>query len=471
MYLRCIAAGLLLCVSVLAASKEQRSEEQENARPVIELEGPSTTSAALYVQAVLEKAYDGIGYDVTYRNVPLARSFIEANKGELDGLRARVAAVADKYPNLIKVPFEILDFRLVLLADRRVCGACNLSDVTQVAVTRGIVALEEELSTALADKDVVEVTTAQQTLELMAAGKVQAAIMSDTNVPDEFYQLNHHWMIRTLAVLPDYHYLHKKHTELVPQLVRQLEAMRKSGVITRLREEYQLRPARQDIANVSLKQINIVSERWKNYTDSDQATYWRILKDIYQKETDELIFTNENWRNARQGLIEGKFDILVGAYAHELPNGFIKSDMHLDYDFPVFAFGADKDALIALLEGNQSFLVCFNTGYSFASWLPDAAIVEEANIKTCREKLKNDSVDMVLDYQINWPEELRGEFPGIELMEGRPLFMFFKDSSKGLKLKSIFEQRYLKLIQSGELPGYFPNPEFYHNANLTPLKG
>ena len=468
MYLKCVSTLLMMWVGFAACAQQdwEQSETTEQQRPSVELEGPNSTPAALYVQAVLEQVYDNIGYDVRYRTVPLARSFIEANKGELDGLRARVAAVADRYPNLIKIPFEILDFSLVLLADRRVCGLCDLSQIQQVAITRGVVALEETLSSTLADKDVVEVTTAQQTLELLLAGKVQAAITPDTNVPRTFFQSNPHILRRTLAVLPDYHYLHKKHAQLVPKLTAELEAMERAGRIAQFREKYQLQPARRDIESVELKRVAIVSESWKNYTDSQEATYWRILRSVYGQHVQQLEFYTQSWHKARAGLINNKADILVGAYAHELPDGFIKSDMHIDYDFPVSAFGKNREKTSALLKGHQSFSVCFKPGYSFQIWLPESAQIQHASIEQCQLKLKNDQVDLVLDYQQFWPETLQQDFPGVKLADGRPLFLFFQDSPKGLKLKALFDKEYPKLVNSGALQSWFPKLEYFNNANL-----
>lgn len=470
MYQRSIAVVILFSL-VWAGSvhgKANHLSSQPPSKKVIELEGPSSTPAALYVQDVLKRVYDNIGYQIKYRQVPLGRSFIEANKGELDGLRARVGTVADKYPNLIKVPFEILDFSLVLLADRRVCGVCDLSSINRLAVTRGIVALEGRLAEQLASKALVEVTSSTQNLELLVAGKVQAAIMSDTNVPPEYYALNHHWMKRTLTVLPDYHYLHKKHRRLVPLLYAELETLQANGTIAALRKNYGLRPVLSTLDNMVLEEVKIVSESWREFTDKEDATYWRIMSDVYKGAVHDVSFETHNWQQAKNALINGDADILVGAYSHELPEGFIKSDMHLDYDLPVRAYGKNKQALSELLKGTQSFSVCFKPGYSFKTWLPASAEIETMDIDLCRQKLLSGTVDMVLDYELSWPENLSDEVKSVELMEGRPLFLFFRDSTHGLKLKSVFDQQYPKLALSGKLAQYFPNTFFYKNANLVP---
>lgn len=470
MYLRFLKAIALLSVCFVGFSYGQNADadNSEEVRPTIELEGPSTTPAALFVQDVLERAYDSIGYQVVYRDVPLARSFVEANKGELAGLRARVGAVADKYPNLVKVPFEILNFNLVLMADRRVCGACELSTINQVALTRGGVAIQELLGDSLKSKDVVEATTGTQALELLKAGKVQAAVLSDTNVPQEYYQLNHHWMKRTLAVLPDYHYLHKSYGHLVPGLQKELEKLQSDGTIARLRSKYGLVPARFDIDNVALEQISFISESWREFTDSEDATYWKILREVYRNSSDELTFTTDTWDNAKTALLSGQSDVLVGAYSHEVVEGLIKSDMHLDYDLPVKAYAREHVSIKALLGGTERFSVCFRPGYSFTVWLPDNATIVHDSNKGCRQKLREAEVDMVLGYENNWPADMNNGYISIELVESRPLFLLFRDNAKGNRLKNLFEREYLKLVLNEELPGYFPSEIYFRNANLLP---
>ena len=471
MYLWRLVILLMLSVGWASPclSKADTQGEEPGQENFIELEGPNQTPAAQFVQDVLERAYQQIGYQVRYRQIPLARSFIEANKGEVDGLRARVATVAEKYPNLIAVPFEILDFSLVLLADRRICGVCDLSSIHQVAVTRGIVAIEGELAEQLADKDVVEVTSGIQSLELLVAGKVQAAIVPDTNVPEAYYELNHHWMKRTLTVLPDFHYLHKKHRKLVKPLAAELEAMQDAGVITQLREKYGLKLARRDVEEANLNSIKVISEKWRQFTDSAKGTYWQIMSEIYASKDQQVTFSTPNWQQAKTRFVNGESDILVGAYAHELGQGFIRSDMHLDYDFPVMAYGKNADTLEALLKAEQPFTVCFKPGYSFEVFLPPGAVITMTNMKVCREQLAQEKIDMVLEYAVNWKGSLKEGFEKVQLVEGRPLFLFFHDSPKGHKLKALFDNRYPQLVTQGKVKDYFPSPFYYQNANLSVL--
>ncbi|MCV2883725.1 hypothetical protein OE749_03285 [Aestuariibacter sp. AA17] len=205
---------------------------------VIELEGPGDSPEARFVQAVLERAYQRIGYEVVYRHVPLARSFIEADKGRLDGLRARIAHVADKYEGLVKVPFVLFDFKLVILADTRLCGECHVSELADLAVARGFEGFTVFRAHTALSANVLEVTHFQQALNLLKEQKVQAAVMSEPLIPDDLAGYGKHWVRRTLAVYPDFHYVNERFAHLVPALTQTLNALETEGVLHALRLQY-----------------------------------------------------------------------------------------------------------------------------------------------------------------------------------------------------------------------------------------
>lgn len=64
-----------------------------------------------YVEDALELAYQGIDYQVEFVTVPLGRSFVEADQGRVDGLKARVSSVAKRYPILERFPFPCFSLK------------------------------------------------------------------------------------------------------------------------------------------------------------------------------------------------------------------------------------------------------------------------------------------------------------------------------------------------------------------------
>lgn len=436
-------------------------------KPIIELEGKNETPAALFVQEVLEKAYANIGYQVQYRNVPLARSFVEANNGRLDGLRARIDSVANKYPNLIKVPFNLLDFQLVLLADRRVCGICDLSQITHVVVPRGFKAFEDFLESNPYELNITQVTGVHQSLDILAAGKVQAAIMSDTNVPDRYYDLNHHWIKQTLATLPDYHYLNKKHARLVPLLLEQFEAFEESGELASIRKKYGVSEVYREPNKVELGEVTAIGGDWLGFTDTDEGTYWKMLRKIYATEKGQIKHTTSNWKRAKQLFKDGKIDLLVGAYEFEVKANMIRSQLHIDYEWPVSAYGKDIERLKLHLAGTSSASACYPLGYEFDQWLPESIeAYEVGNFADCERMLLAGRVDVLVNYSLDVIPEINANYQQVEIAEGRPLFLVFRDTERGKKLRHVFEREFRKLVENNQIEALYPDKEQFERAKI-----
>lgn len=433
----------------------------------IELEGPNKTPAALFVQEFLEKAYGNIGYQVKYRNVPLARSFIEANTGRLDGLRARVGSVADKYPNLVKVPFKLFEFKVVMLADRRVCGACDISQLSHIVVPRGFKAFEDFIATEDIKLNIIEVTGVQQALDILAAGKVQAAVMSDTNVPDSYYHLNHHWIKQTLAVLPDYHYLNIKHKDIVPKLLAEMQKLDTTGQVAILRQKYKLDALQETLPELEVSSISAISGEWIGFTDSEDATYWRVLDRVYKSQVKAVSHKSTNWKRAKTLFANGDVDILMGAYDFEVTDKMIRSNIHIDYEWPLTAFGKDLTLLKRQLDGEVPATACYLLGYDFHEWLSSSIKSYEVSSQAdCERLLKADRVDMLVAYDIDLPITIIDSYPGQQIVGAKPLFAVFHNTVKGRKLQRVFEREFRHLIINNELLSLFPDAEQFHLANF-----
>lgn len=439
----------------------------ETAEKTIELEGKNDTPAALFVQSVLEKAYANLGYKIRYRRVPLARSFVEANNGRLDGLRARIGSVADKYPNLVKVPFNLLDFKVILMADRRVCGVCNLSQITHIVTSRGFKALEDYLADKPYKLNITKVTGTRQSLNMLVEGKVQAAIMPDINVPEEYFESNQHWIKQTLAILPDYHYVNKKHAELVPKLLEQFEDMQASGEMSALRKRYGVSEVYQEFDHNHLGIVKGIAGVWYDFTDTPNGTYWKILEQIFNADRTSFSHQVTNWKRAKQLFDDKKVDILVGAYEFEVKDNMLRSETHVDYEWPVSAYGKDLDKLKRQLAGELPASVCYPLGYDFTEWLPDTIKnYEVTDFIDCERLFTADRVDILMNYSIDLLPEVAEQYPSVEVMEARPLFIAFHDDDRGKQLKDIFEREFHRLIASGQLANYYPDKEQFERANI-----
>lgn len=225
---------LFICAASPVRAWLLETPQQSKQPAVIYLDGPSTSPAALYVQAVLEAAYRQLGYQIEYVKLPLGRGYIEANLGHIDGLRARVASAVENYPNLIQVPVPLMEFDLVMISDQRRCGSCNVQSVGHVATTRGLATFEAFRASEGSHLNVEYVTSPTQAFQMVLAGKVEGAVIAEVNLPEEFNTLQSHWIKNTLLKVSAYHFVHKKHQALVIDLQKQLLNMKNAGSFARL---------------------------------------------------------------------------------------------------------------------------------------------------------------------------------------------------------------------------------------------
>lgn len=460
--MRSVLLFLFVAIAALITNAAWANEK------LIELDGKSHTPAAMFVQELLENAYSNIGYQVTYREVPLARSFVEANSGRLDGLRARIGTVADKYENLVKVPFNLLDFRLVLLADRRVCGVCNLKQLKHVVVPRGMKAFEDFHSGHEDHLVITEVTDIEQALSMLSEGKTQAIILPDISLPADYLSSRQHWIKQTLAVMPDYHYLNKKHQAVVPMVLAELEKMQSSGEISALRKKYNVPEVIPEFAEQNLGTVTGIAAVWFGFTDTADATYWKILSTIFNSTNSKFSHNVTNWKKAKQKFYDGEIDLLVGAYQFEVGDNMLRSEVHIDYEVPVHAYGKDEAKLKAQLAGEEPATVCYPLGYDFNQWLPDTIMnYEVPTFFDCERLFVAGKVDILMNYSLDLLPEITEVYPNVEVEEGKPLFVAFQDNERGRRLKHVFEKGFMSLIESGVLASYYPDKENFDRAKIV----
>ncbi len=466
------ASFILQLVFVSTAVSGQESDSPSNSQlPVLLFDGPGSTPAALYVQSLLEQVYLQLGYQVQYSRVPLARSFVEANAGRLDGLRARVKDAASEYPNLILVPTPLLEFEIISIADRRRCGLCDSDWLNTVVTTQGFKALEDLLSQSKWNWHVEYVARQTQAINMVLQGKVDAAIISDVNLPEDYTQLNVHWVKNSLAVYRDYHFVNKKHRLLVPKIVQILEQMEQDGRLADLRKQYGLSPVSTESPTMNFEKIRASTASWVGFTDTEAGTYRRILKQLYAPYSNLVEFEIVNWKRAKQLFATGKVDMLVGAYSDEMPENSIPSVSHIDYEVPVIAVARNQTILKRLQNQDASISVCYILGYDFnRSLTSNVKPYEVQDMADCERLLKNDRVDVMLDYALDIPPSLLETYPNMEIMESLPLFILFHDNDRGRALKGIFDEQFKIMVKDGTVQSLFPDKEQFINANLVPLQ-
>ncbi|WP_041915735.1 substrate-binding periplasmic protein [Pseudodesulfovibrio mercurii] len=186
--------------------------------------------------AVLREAYARLGIQVIFRDYPARRGLAEADAGGADGEAARMGGLGSELPNLIQV-------RPSIVSVQGVAVTCD-PDLT-IRDRRDLVPLRIGVHTGLrlSDKlvqglDRVTQGHWDQLFHLLYLGRLDVIIGYDGI---ERTQAGHPGAERLRVIrpvrwrVPLYHYLNRRHADLVPRLEAVLERMRINGEMARLR--------------------------------------------------------------------------------------------------------------------------------------------------------------------------------------------------------------------------------------------
>jgi len=195
----------------------------------------STSSSLLttHVQAIVIKAYRRIGIDVAIKPFPTARSLVLSNNGITDGELLRVKNISDFYPNLLIVPIPLHKVQIEAYSLHKAPDIKGLQSLkaTKIGIIRGAKTLESST------KDMQRVIAANhlQLFELLKKKRIEVAIASVNSAQSAMAQLQlaqeevHH---SPLKDFPVYHFVHKKHRQLIPALTQALTDILQSSSLS-----------------------------------------------------------------------------------------------------------------------------------------------------------------------------------------------------------------------------------------------
>lgn len=216
---------IVMCISwaPLQANAERHAEQLQIA---VIGDVPSTDMAI----RLLSAAYSLIGIEMVSVVVPSRRALLMANSGAVDGDLFRIETAGKSANDLIKVPYPLLEGRLlaVVFDPEQIPDA--ESRVRRVAVRRGVVIAErtaEELGMSP-----VLAKSYHQMRRLLEWGRVDLALVSDIEgqSPLNTGDWDHlHIRSEPITRFTLYHYLHRRHADLVAPLAEALEKLEASG--------------------------------------------------------------------------------------------------------------------------------------------------------------------------------------------------------------------------------------------------
>ncbi|MFC4257413.1 hypothetical protein ACFOZ5_00045 [Marinobacter lacisalsi] len=205
---------------------------------------PSTHLAA----HLLSVAYEDLSLSITTEKLPSRRALLTADMGEVDGDLFRIASVGDQYPNLVGVPYPLLEGQLdAVTGNPDLIGLQSLDEIDttrlRVTVRRGVI-IAEQTAEAL-DMVPVRADRYDQMRALLEWQRVDLALVSDI----EGFSPLHDPSWDPFYVFPEpaarfqlFHYLHRQHAELVVPLAAALEKLDRSGERAQITSRYQTLP-------------------------------------------------------------------------------------------------------------------------------------------------------------------------------------------------------------------------------------
>jgi polar amino acid transport system substrate-binding protein len=185
---------------------------------------------------VLIEAFKRIGVLMKIVSLPSERSLINANSGIDDGNYARVEGMDKLYPNLIRVPENIIKFEYVAFSKRLNVCITDWDSLKpyDVGIIRGSKILEANI---LGAKSLIRVKDAKILFDLLNTDKVDVIVydrMEGLALLKELKYSDIRIIRPPLAVKDMYLYLHKKHKDLVPLLTDAIRNMKKDGTYNKI---------------------------------------------------------------------------------------------------------------------------------------------------------------------------------------------------------------------------------------------
>lgn len=222
----------------LAAAAPGLAAAQPAPRPVLAIgtQGGTPSLLGTIAEEVVLQACRRAGIDLKVARLPLMRSIELANRGEIDGDMMRIADVAQRYPNLVRVPTPVAHAHVVVYVRAGAAQRLPREQVGQllIAYTRGTFVLVKHAQ----GLRTVEVDNVDQVFGMLAAARVEAGLATYLDAEQALQRLQLvaavvRWP-QVWAIEPVYLFLHRSREDSVPLLDAALRQMAQKGAIDRV---------------------------------------------------------------------------------------------------------------------------------------------------------------------------------------------------------------------------------------------
>ncbi len=187
---------------------------------------------------IILQAYQKLNIKIDFIYLPAERSLKLSNSGTLDAEDSRLEGLEKTYPNLIKVkiPIEIISlFAYSKNENIKVQGWQSLKPY-KIAYLCGVKVIEKNIAGFNAEK----VSYINQAFSMLKYDRIDLVVAADHSQSKNMIVSDKEIKKLTPAVFefPVYHYVNKKHANLVPKLEAVLQQMTEDKTIERIQREF-----------------------------------------------------------------------------------------------------------------------------------------------------------------------------------------------------------------------------------------
>ena len=215
------------------------------------------------------------------------------------------------------------------------------------------------------------------------------------------------------------------------------------------------------IADNNPSDIIMASEEWSNATNRDgTGLYWDILRAVYEPVGIKTRFIIQSYNGSVKLVKKNRVDAAVGIYPDRI-HGAIFSQYPFVKDYVLVLFKKNKLNQWNGPESLQNKKVAWMKGYSYDDFLEVPVIKKEYNNReNILRHLDGDRIDFYMDTRNDMESVLNTGVVEVsrytvETVLQLDRYLVFADNLKGKKLKKIFDNRFPRLVQSGEIERLF----------------
>lgn len=219
----------LFFISLLLASAVQAEKRFH----ISGVEGSSDSVAAF---EVVKEAYQRLGYEVEIHWFAGAEALKKSSSGQMDAELQRIDGLSKKFPDLvqIEIPINFLQGAVFTTGSTFEILSWHSLKPYRIGLVKGIIFAEQGTE----GMNVTHAESYQQLFDYLKDGTVEVAVMPRINGLHAIKKLNAEGIVEvdgTLETLFLYHYVHKRHKDLVPELEKVFKAMLVNGTTRKMR--------------------------------------------------------------------------------------------------------------------------------------------------------------------------------------------------------------------------------------------